>query len=70
VGFEPISGMRIFNVAQALAWPRSFFALVQRSPLSAVLHADTELIRANTTRLDRALAHIFIGLLSDRTHHR
>jgi len=58
MGFEPISGWRIFNVAQALSFPKTFFHRVQRSPLS-FLHANAELIYANTNRLDRVLARLF-----------
>ena len=57
MGFEPISGWRILSVAEALAWPKAFFDLAQRTPLAG-LYADADLIRAHTNRLDRALAHL------------
>ena len=62
MGFEPISGWRILSVAEALARPKAFFDLAQRTPLAG-LYADADLIRAHTNRLDRALAHLLCWTL-------
>lgn len=58
MGFEAISGWRVFNVAEALVLPRSFFEMARKTLLSG-MYANATLLRAHATRLDRVLAHLF-----------
>lgn len=57
LGTEFISGWRIFNVAEALVLPMSFFRRVRRGALSG-LWADAALLRQHTGWGDRLLAHL------------
>lgn len=62
LGFEYVSGWDIINVAQALAMPDFIMKKLNNSPLS-YLFSNAELIRKNTTRVDRILAGLFYWLL-------
>ncbi|MCF6282303.1 MAG: hypothetical protein L3J28_08860 [Candidatus Polarisedimenticolaceae bacterium] len=62
LGLEYASGWDIINVAQALAFPKSWNRIMGRSPLS-FMHANSELILKNTNKLDRVLGFIFYWLL-------
>jgi len=61
MGFEAISGWRIFNVAEAIVLPRAFFKLARRSMLSG-MYANADLIREHTNWVDRVLAHLFFWM--------
>lgn len=63
LGVEFASGWDIFNVAQALALPRSWTKKLESSHLSA-LYANSETLRRQTTPLDRALAATFFWLFT------
>ena len=58
LGLEFASGWDIINVAQALSLPRSFTKRLERSSLS-VMYADSNLLRQNTTLVDRIIAGLF-----------
>lgn len=58
LGFEAISGWRVINVAEALVLPQGFFKLASKTALAG-MYANSVLIRANTSRLDKTLAHLF-----------
>ena len=62
LGIEYASGWDIINVAQALAFPRSWSKKMENSPLS-FMHANSELLHENTSRFDRLLGSIFYWLL-------
>lgn len=66
LGFEAISGWRIFNVAEALVLPKSFFQKVKGTRLSG-MWADASLLRARTNTLDRVLAHVFVWTFMSST---
>lgn len=57
LGAEFVSGWRIFNVAEALVVPTSFFQKMQQGPLSG-LWADAALLRQHASRADFVLAHL------------
>ncbi len=58
LGIEFISGWNIFNIAQALALPKSWSNKLENSPLD-LLHSDSELLFKNTNKWDRLLAITF-----------
>ena len=58
LGLEFASGWDIINVAQALSLPRSFTKRLERSSLS-FMYADSNLLRQNTTLVDRIIAGLF-----------
>jgi hypothetical protein len=61
LGLEYVSGWDIINVAQALAIPRSWSRKLERSSLSP-MYANSSLLFANTSRLDRVLGTTFYWL--------
>jgi len=58
LGFEFVSGYRIFTIAQALAWPQAITKKIQNKPLY-FLHANSELIHKHTNKFDKILAALF-----------
>jgi hypothetical protein len=58
LGLEFASGWDIINVAQALSLPRSITKKLERSSLS-FMYADSNLLRQNTTFVDRIIAALF-----------
>ena len=62
LGGEYISGWDIINVAQALAFPRSWSHVMEKSPLS-FMYANSELIFNHTNKFDHILGFIFYWLL-------
>ncbi len=62
LGLEYVSGWDIINVAQALAIPRSWSRKFEKSQLSSI-HANTQVLFENTTKLDRFLGAVFYWLL-------
>ncbi len=62
LGSEYMSGWDIINVAQALAFPRSWSKKIERSPLAS-MHANASVLREHTTGFDRALGATFYWLL-------
>jgi len=58
LGLEYASGWDIINVAQALAFPRSWSKKLQESQLS-FMYANTKVLLENTSTLDRFLGVIF-----------
>ncbi|ARU55370.1 hypothetical protein OLMES_1291 [Oleiphilus messinensis] len=56
-GLELISGWRILNVAQALAMPAFLFNVIKSGPLGPMF-ANAKLLKANTTSIDKCLAHL------------
>jgi len=58
LGFEFVSGYRIFTIAQALAWPQIITRKIQNKPLS-FLHANSELLHKHTNKFDKTLAVLF-----------
>jgi len=62
LGGEYISGWDIINVAQALAFPRSWSRVMEKSPLS-FMYANSELIINHTNKFDHILGFIFYWLL-------
>jgi hypothetical protein len=63
LGFEYVSGWDIINVAQSLSIPERLSKKMEKSPLSA-LHANSELLRKHTNKLDRGLGVTFYWLLT------
>jgi len=63
LGIEYASGWDIINVAQALAFPRSWSRKLEKSPLS-YLYANSDLLFENTTKFDQILAAVFFWLLT------
>jgi len=62
LGLEYASGWDIINVAQALAFPKSWSRKLEGSQLS-FMHANATIIHDNTTKFDRVLGFIFYWLL-------
>ena len=62
LGVELASGWDIINVAQALAFPRSWLKRIENSPLG-FMEADANIVRENTNKVDHALGFIFYWLL-------
>lgn len=62
LGVEFMSGWDIINVAQALAFPKSWSRKLERSPLSS-LHAKASLLMDHTNRFDRLLGAVFYWFL-------
>ncbi|MDN3640871.1 hypothetical protein QWY82_18875 [Simiduia curdlanivorans] len=62
LGVEYASGWDIINVAQALAFPRSWSKKLESSPLS-FMHANATLLLENTNTFDRFLGSLFYWLL-------
>lgn len=58
LGTEFYSGWDILNVAQAIAFPKSWSDRLEKGSLS-FLHANASLIRAHTTKFDRCLGALF-----------
>lgn len=58
LGIEFVSGGDIVNVAQTLAWPRSFMRRRDKGRYS-FLHANSEAVYSHTTKLDRILGRLF-----------
>lgn len=58
LGLEYVSGWDIINVAQALAFPRSWSKKLEKSSLS-FMHAKASLLFKNTNRFDRVLGSLF-----------
>lgn len=58
LGTEFVSGWDIINVAQALAFPRSWSTKLENSRIS-FLYANTSLLLENTNKLDRILGGLF-----------
>lgn len=66
LGFEFVSGYRIFTIAQTLAWPQSITKKNQNKPLS-FLQANSELIHKHTNKFDKVLAILFYWPLAIST---
>lgn len=62
LGLEYVSGWDIINVAQALAFPRSWSKKLESGRLS-FLYADVAVIQSHTTKFDRFLGALFYWLL-------
>ena len=62
LGFEYVSGWDIINVAQVLAFPRSWSKILESSSLS-LMHANAKLLHENTSKFDRFLGALFYWLL-------
>ena len=62
LGLEYASGWDIINVAQALAFPRSWSKKLEESSLS-FMHAKASLLLLNTNKFDRFLGSVFYWLL-------
>ncbi|MCA0901992.1 hypothetical protein [Microbulbifer agarilyticus] len=58
LGMEFMSGWNILNIAQALATPQRAHKMLENSPVS-FLHANSELLKKHTNKLDRILAILF-----------
>ena len=58
LGTEFVSGWDIINVAQALAFPRSWSTKLEKSRIS-FLYANTSLLLESTNKLDRILGGLF-----------
>lgn len=58
LGLQLVSGWDIVNVAQALAFPKSWSKKLERSSIS-FFYANTKILRENTNRLDRVLGALF-----------
>lgn len=58
LGLEFASGWDVINAAQALSLPRRLTKKLESSPLSA-MYADSNLLRQNTTFVDRIIAAVF-----------
>lgn len=63
LGLEYASGWDIINVAQALAFPRSWSRTLAKSPLS-FLHTNADVLYENTSKFDQILGAIFYWLLT------
>lgn len=61
LGVEFASGWHILNVAQALAFPRSWSRKLEKSPLSS-MHANSQVLIENTNKFDRFLGIVFYWL--------
>jgi len=61
LGLEYASGWDIINVAQALAFPRSWSRIMEKSPLS-FMHANSSLLFEYTNKFDRLLGFVFYWL--------
>ena len=61
LGVEFASGWDILNVAQALAFPRSWRRKLEKSPLSS-LNANAQILIENTSKFDRCLGAVFYWL--------
>lgn len=61
LGIEFASGWDIINVAQALAFPRSWSRKLENTPLSS-LNANSKILFENTSKFDRCLGAIFYWL--------
>lgn len=62
LGLEYVSGWDIINVAQALAFPKSWSKKLEHGKLS-FLYANSSVIHSHTTRFDRFLGTLFYWLL-------
>lgn len=62
LGLEYASGWDIINVAQALAFPRSWSRKLEKGPLNS-LHANSDLLFENTSKFDQMLGAVFYWLL-------
>lgn len=62
LGLEYVSGWDIINVAQTLAFPKSWSRKLEGGQLS-FMHANATVIHENTTKFDRVLGFIFYWLL-------
>lgn len=58
LGLEFISGWDVINAAQALSLPRKIAKKLENSSLSP-MYANSNLLRKNTTLVDRILAAVF-----------
>jgi hypothetical protein len=63
LGLEYVSGWDIINVAQALAFPKSWNHKLESSPLS-FMHAKASTLYQYTNRLDRILGFLLYWLLT------
>ncbi len=63
LGIEYASGWDIINVAQALAFPKSWSRKLASSPLSS-MHANAELLYKYTSKFDRILGSTFYWILT------
>ena len=61
LGLEYVSGWDIINVAQALAFPRSWSRKLEKSPLSS-MYANSQILFENTNKFDRFLGVLFYWL--------
>lgn len=57
LGMQFVSGMDIVNVSVALSRPRRWSPIMEGGKLG-FLFADSAVLRANTSRLDRAIARL------------
>ena len=62
LGLEYASGWDIINVAQALAFPKTWSRKLEGSQLS-FMYANATIIHDNTTKFDRVLGFMFYWLL-------
>lgn len=62
LGLEYASGWDIINVAQALAFPKTWSKKLEDSPL-AFMHAKASVLHAHTSKFDRFLGALFYWLL-------
>ena len=61
LGLEFVSGWDIINVAQSLAFPKSWISKLEQSPISS-MYANSEILRENTNQFDRILGFVFYWL--------
>jgi len=61
LALEYASGWDIINVAQALAFPRSWSRKLEKSPLSS-MYANSQILFENTNKFDRFLGIVFYWL--------
>jgi len=62
LGIEFASGWDIFNVAEALALPKTVAQKSRKHPTMGALHADPNVLYKYTTVFDRVLARVFCVL--------
>ncbi len=58
LGAEFLSGWNIINVAQTLAFPRSWSRKLEQSPIGS-MYANSDLLYENTNKFDRFLGAVF-----------
>ncbi|GAA3916869.1 hypothetical protein [Litoribacillus peritrichatus] len=61
LGLEFVSGWDIINVAQTLAFPKSWTNKLEHSPISS-MYANAEILRKHTNQFDKILGVTFYWL--------